>query len=77
MNIHIRAIKRLLKTMMIPVMIGISVGALWTMLTATQIVVGLSIGLLGFTIWLFYIWTLDQIRQEDQLKEFKEFTNKE
>lgn len=62
---------------MIPVMIGISVGALWTMLTATQIVVGLSIGLLGFTIWLFYIWTLDQIRQEDQLKEFKEFTNKE
>lgn len=67
MNIHVRAIGRILKTITIPTIVGIAVGIMFNTLTANQIAISLSFGLVIFLFWLLYSWTLDQIKQEDQL----------
>lgn len=68
MNIHLRATIRLLKTITIPALVGVVIGIAFNVMTADQIIISLTIGLLVFMFWLFYNWTLDQIKQEDQLK---------
>ena len=68
MNIHVRAIGRLLKIMFIPLLVGVAIGLMFEYLPMQHILFALVIGLVAFMFWLFYNWTLDQIRQEDQIK---------
>lgn len=69
MNIHIRATARLLNTLLIPAVAGIAVAVIFTFVPMQQLLLGLAAGLVVFMLYLFYSWTLDQIRKEDQLKE--------
>lgn len=67
MNIHFRVLARLLRNMFIPALIGATVGLIFNLLPVEQIlwiiVVGLAVGMC----WLFYSWTLEQIKQEDEI----------
>lgn len=68
MNIHVRTIGRLLRNMFIPAVAGIVIAIMFSYLPMKQILTGIVIGLVIFMFYLFYSWTLDQIKQEDQLK---------
>lgn len=68
MNIHVRALVRLLKVITIPAIAGVVIGIMFNMLTAQQLMLGLAVGIIVFMFWLFYSWTLAEIKQEDTLK---------
>lgn len=68
MNIHVRAVGRLSKMMFIPALVGIVIAVIFEYLPMQHILLALAVGLVLSMIWLFYNWTLDQIRQEDMLK---------
>lgn len=72
MNIHLRATGRLLKNMFIPALVGAGVGVLFHMLPVKVIIWSMVAGILVLLMWLFYSWTLDQIRNEDALKSINE-----
>lgn len=74
MNIHVRTTVRLLKTMFIPAIAGLVIALIFKFLPMQQILLGMVVGLVVFMFYLFYKWTLEQIKQEDQLKQM---TNKE
>lgn len=75
MNIHLRATIRLLKTITLPALVGAVIGIGFNMMTAEQIIISLAVGLIVFMFWLFYNWTLDQIKQEDILKHMENRKN--
>lgn len=68
MNIHVRVIGRLLRNIFIPAVAGVVIAIMFSYLPMQHILFGLAVGLVVFMIYLFYNWTLDQIKQEDQLK---------
>lgn len=68
MNIHIRTTARLLKTMFFPAIVGVLVAIMFEYLPMEHILLAAAVSLVIFMFYLFYKWTLDQIKQEDQLK---------
>lgn len=72
MNIHVRVIGRLFKIMLVPALVGVSIALIFEYLPMQYILSALAIVLAVFMFWLFYNWTLDQIKHEDQLREMKE-----
>lgn len=67
MNIHFRVLARLLRNMFIPALIGATVGLILNLLPVEQILWIIVAGLVVGMCWLFYSWTLEQIKQEDEI----------
>lgn len=67
MNIHFRVLARLLRNMFIPALIGATVGLIFNLLPVEQILWIIVVGLAAGMCWLFYSWTLEQIKQEDEI----------
>lgn len=72
MNDHIRAIKRLVQIVTLPITIGVTVAMIFEFFSVQTIMTMLAVGTAIFMLYLVYSWILTDIRVQDKINEMKE-----